>query len=358
MARLERYYRELAGGLRHGVLDRLVLVFLAPVSLVYALILRMRALAYAAGVFPTHRLPVPVVSVGNLTVGGTGKTPTVAMLAERLIAQGKRVAVLSRGYGSSTAGEVRIVADGSSVLLSPDEAGDEPYLLASSVPGLVVVVGADRYRAGCLSVERFNPDLLILDDGFQHVRLGRDLNILLLDCRHPFGNGFTLPGGLLREPRGAVARADLVIYTRCSGDEEMSPLADMPSCRALHHLAGITPLAGGPREPFAALQGRHGVAFAGIADPGSFFDALREEGLSLGATLPFPDHCRYGEREIETICRVKEANGADFLITTGKDAAKLAPYRDRLGATFVAALEMRLLDPAPLEAALEKLLSK
>ncbi len=358
MIRLERYYRQLAGGLRHSLLDRLVLIFLAPASLLYALILKLRALAYAAGVFPTHRLPVPVVSVGNLTVGGTGKTPTVALLAERLIARGKRVAILSRGYGSSAAGEVRVVADGSNVLLSPEEAGDEPYLLATSVPGIVVVIGADRYRAGRLAVERFSPDLVILDDGFQHIRLVRDLNILLLDCRHPFGNGFTLPGGLLREPRGAAARADLVIYTRCSGDDEICPLAGKPSCRALHHLAGVTPLAGGPREPFTAPKEGHGIAFAGIADPDSFFDALRKEGLSLVATLPFPDHCRYGELEIEAICRVKAANSADYLITTGKDAAKLAPFADRLGLTYVASLEMRLLDPGPLDAALEKLLSK
>jgi tetraacyldisaccharide 4'-kinase len=356
MVRLERYYRELAGGLRHGLLDCMVLAFLTPASLVYAFVLRLRALAFAVGVLPTHRLPVPVVSVGNLTVGGTGKTPTVALLAERFIAKGKRVAVLSRGYGSSAAGEVRIVADGRNVLLSPEEAGDEPYLLASSVPGLVVIIGADRYRAGLLAVERFKPDLVILDDGFQHMRLGRDLNILLLDCRYPVANGLTLPGGLLREPRCAAARADLIIYTRCTIDRVIDPPAGKPSCRAVHHLAGATPLTGGPREPFTALKADRGVAFAGIADPDSFFDALREEGLSLVATLPFPDHCRYGDREIETICQVMETSRADYLITTGKDAAKLAPYGGRLGITHVAVLEMRLLDSGPLDAALEKLL--
>lgn len=356
MARLERYYRELAGGRRHGVLDLLVLVLLAPASFAYAVVLRLRALAYAVGVLPTHRLPVPVVSVGNITVGGTGKTPTVLLLAEWFIARGKRVAVISRGYGGSAAGEVRIVADGRSVFLSPEEAGDEPYLLASSVPGLVVIIGADRYRAGLLAVERFNPDLVILDDGFQHVRLGRDLNILLLDCAHPFGNGLTLPGGLLREPRSAAMRADLVIHTRCGCVEKTDPVSSTPSCRAVHHLAGVTPLPGGSRETFASLRGMRGVAFAGIADPPSFFGALRDEGLDLAAELPFPDHCRYGEREIEDIRRIRESCGADYLITTGKDAAKLAPHLDRLGRVYVADLEMRLLDPGPLEAALEKLL--
>lgn len=355
MVRVERYYRELAGGLRRGVLDRVVLVLLAPASLVYALVLWLRACAFVAGVFPTHRLPVPIVSVGNLTVGGTGKTPTVALLAERFIARGKRVAVLSRGYGSSAAGQVRIVADGDKVLLSPAEAGDEPYLLASSVPGLVVIIGADRYQAGLLAVERFNPDLVILDDGFQHIRLGRDLNILLLDCTHPFGNGFTLPGGLLREPKGAAMRADLVIYTRCGSIEATDAFLGKPSCRAVHNLAGVVPLSGGPRKPFATLKGR-GAAFAGIADPVSFFSALRAEGLDLAATLPFPDHCRYGKRELEAICRLKETCGADYLITTGKDATKLAPHLDRLSRAYVAVLEMRFLDTGPLDAALEKLL--
>ena len=205
---------------------------------------------YAAGLLPSRKLPRPVISVGNLTVGGTGKTPTVAMLARHFISRGKRVVVLSRGYGG------RQTAWGGggfhwklALLLSPEEAGDEPYLLASTVPGLAVVVGADRYRAGLLAMEQLKPDIFILDDGYQHLRLKRDLNILLLDSRHPFGNGRMLPAGLLREPQSAAERADLIMYTRCSDGEEINHFPEKPSCRAFHHLTGITSSPGTERPP-------------------------------------------------------------------------------------------------------------
>ena len=178
--------------------------------------MRLRALFYEIGIFRVKRLPLPVISVGNITMGGTGKTPTVILIARELMARGKRVAVLTRGYGGSLEGETRIVSDGEKLFLSPAEAGDEPCLLASSLPGLMVVMGSDRYRAGCLALKELSPDCFILDDGFQHQRLGRDLDILLLDGTAPFNNGWTLPAGFLREPISAVSRADLVILTRCT----------------------------------------------------------------------------------------------------------------------------------------------
>lgn len=352
----EEYFRQLWDGKRAGSADRIFMALLTPLSLVYGLILRLRALAYAAGLLRSFRLPKPVIAVGNLTLGGTGKTPMVAYLARWLMERGKRVVVLSRGYGGSLEGEVRIVADGCTILLPPGEAGDEPYLLASSVPGLLLVIGADRYRAGLLALERLEPDIFILDDGFQHLRLRRDLNLLLLDCAKPFGSGRTLPAGRLREPVTAVERADLVIYTRCN-DGKPSPVTGKPSCAAFHRLTGALPLAGGEPLPFHALKLLRGVAFAGIADPAAFFQSLEREGVSPVATLAFPDHCRYGEHEIAALCRLKEASGADFMITTGKDAVKLSPYPERLGTVYVAGLELWFADPRPLETALEKLLS-
>ena len=190
-------------GRRRGVGDRLLVGILAVGAVPYGELLRVRAWAYATGLLPSRRLGRPVISVGNITVGGTGKTPMTALIARYLMGQGKRVAVLSRGYGGTSRGEARIVSDGSKLLLSASEAGDEPYLLAKELPGLMVVIGHDRYEAGRLAERELNPDLFILDDGFQHLRLQRDLNILLLDGRNPFGNGLTLPAGLLREPRSA-----------------------------------------------------------------------------------------------------------------------------------------------------------
>ncbi len=356
MVRPERYFRDLWDGKRQKGIDRLVLLALTLCSFPYDLAVRLRAMAYAAGLFPSRGLPRPVISVGNLTVGGTGKTPAVAMLAQFFISRGKRVAVLSRGYGGSLTGREEIVSDGTTILLSPEEAGDEPYLLASSVPGLMVVIGADRYRAGLLAMERLAPDIFILDDGFQHLRLKRDLNILLLDSRRPFGNGRVLPAGVLREPLPAGERADLVIYTRSSEGEETVHFQEKPACRAFHHLVGVSPPNREGTLPFAELKGHTVVAFAGIADPGAFFRDLAEEGLNLAATIPFPDHCRYGEGEIARILGAAAACGADSLITTAKDGVKLGEYRQRLPNLYTAALEMWVADPGPLVALLEKLL--
>jgi tetraacyldisaccharide 4'-kinase len=145
---------------------------------------------YRIGILETRKLPRLVISIGNIAVGGTGKTPVTAHLARLIMAQGLKVAVLSRGYGGTLEGQTAIVSDGREITLSADQCGDEPFLLAKSVPGLAVVIGSDRYAAGQLALKGFDTDIFLLDDGFQHLRLHRDLNILLLDCSRPFGNGW------------------------------------------------------------------------------------------------------------------------------------------------------------------------
>lgn len=345
-------------GKRAGWKDRLALAGLRLASLPYALALRLRALGYATGLIPSHRLPRPVISVGNVTLGGTGKTPTVAWLASYLIGRGKRVAVLSRGYGGSAEGQLRIVSDGENLLVGPEEAGDEPCLLARKVPGLMVVTGADRYRAGLLALKELNPDLFILDDGFQHLRLKRDLNLLLLDCSRPFGNDRVLPAGYLREPKSAVGRADLVLFTRCrpEGAPRLANL-EKPVCRSLHRLNGCVPLQGGEPLAFSDLKGERCMAFAGIADPAGFFDSLEKEGVQLVTTLAFSDHICYGDAEIAAVLRLKKASRSAFMVTTEKDAVKLAPFMDQLGTVYVAQLDLELLDAPLLQEMLDRLLT-
>ncbi|MGA7827882.1 MAG: tetraacyldisaccharide 4'-kinase, partial [Geobacteraceae bacterium] len=226
----DRYFRELWEGKRSGWTDKLVVALLIPFALVYGVIVRMRAFLYVRGILSSFRLDVPVISVGNLSVGGTGKTPMSILVARLLIARGKRVVVLSRGYGGAGGAAVRLVSDGFRILLPASEAGDEPVLLAHSVPGLIVLTGSDRYRAGLEALKRFNPDIVLLDDGYQHLRLQRDLNILLLNAAKPFGNGWTLPAGLLREPCSALRRADLIVYTRADRITEYPDVADIPVC--------------------------------------------------------------------------------------------------------------------------------
>jgi tetraacyldisaccharide 4'-kinase len=351
----DEYFRQLWDGQRKSPSDRILQAILRIPSVIYSQAMTLRAAAYRIGLFRSFKLPKPVVSVGNLTVGGTGKTPMAAFLARWFMEKGKRVAVLSRGYGGSLEGNIRVVSDGSSIFLSPSEAGDEPYLLASSVPGLSVLIGSDRYRAGLLTIRELNPDILILDDGYQHLRLQRDLNLLLLDHDKPVGNGYVLPAGPMRESSKALERADLVIYTRCRDKYRSLPI-DKPVCLANHMLTGFNLLGKGEPKLMRDLKGLRVAAFAGIADPYSFFESLTAAGVNPCATLPLPDHVSYGEAEIITLSVLKERSRADCLVTTEKDAVKLSPYLQHLGTVYSAKLDLEFADAGPLEAALEKLL--
>ena len=352
------YWRELANGTRSTTADRLAVLLLAPFAKVYSSIQQLRAGLYRVGILTTCRLPRPVVSIGNITVGGTGKTPVTAFIAHLLIQQGFRVAVLSRGYGGSLEGQSVVVSDGVTVMLGPDECGDEPYLLASTVAGLMVVIGTDRYAAGQLAMQQLAPDIFLLDDGFQHLRLWRDLNILLLDCSKPLGNGCTLPAGLLREPATATGRADLVIMTRCPEGASISATpSGKPAFAASHHLVDLLPLRGGEPLPLSALQGHKFLAFAGIAQPDSFFSGLRDRGLTIVQTIPFPDHADYDHSRLEAIAAAMRSSGAEYAITTEKDGVKLKKLAAGVAAiTYVARLDIEIEKSADLLALLRKTL--
>ncbi|GAB4299959.1 MAG: tetraacyldisaccharide 4'-kinase [Desulfuromonadia bacterium] len=353
---IARWHRLTSGEIQ-GVGDSLLWSGLRFASLCYRLVLGVRSLLYRCGMFRVRRLSRPVISVGNITLGGTGKTPTVLYLARLLQGMGKRVCVLTRGYGGSREGETAVVSDGSTIFFPPPECGDEPYLLAWSLPGLTVVMGSDRYGAGELAIREFSPDIFILDDGFQHRRLHRDLEILLVDGRTPFGNGRLFPAGPLREPVTGGGRADLIMVTRYEGTipELPPPLHETPLIPSVHHLVGQTILGERDIRPFSELEGKRGIAFAGIASPDRFFDMLEGCGVQLCATVTFPDHTPYGVDELAALGNLKGEKRADFLITTAKDAVKLLPYRHVLANCRVAWMEILLSDPAPLHTEINRL---
>jgi len=357
---LSAYWRRMASGSDTGAVSRVLRGVLSPPSLLYAFVLRIRAEFYRRGLLKTNRLPRPVISIGNITVGGTGKTPVTAHVARLLMAQGLKVAVLSRGYGGTLEGQAAIVSDGHTISLTPEQCGDEPFFLAESVPGLAVIIGSDRFAAGELALSECPPDVFLLDDGFQHLRLHRDLNILLLDCSRPFGNGCTLPAGVLREPEMAAGRADLVVLTRCpNGARPLSPVPGTPYFCARHDLNDLVPLAGGEPLSFAELRGRSVVAFSGIAEPQIFIDGLKKQGLQVTGSRCFPDHAVYDEARLAEVKELLDTPGADFAITTEKDGVKLgrlpAAYAQRI---LLARLSLGIPDPAPLAASLLNLLQK
>lgn len=352
------WWRGIANGSSRGLMRLAMTLILAPFATLYGMVLRIRALLYQTGVLTIHKLPCPVISIGNITVGGTGKTPATMLIARELQRRGYRIAVLSRGYGGSLEGQIAAVSDGNSLLLGPEQAGDEPCLLAQSLPGLMVAIGTDRYQAGLMALERLKPDILLLDDGFQHIRLHRDLNILLLDSTRPFGNGWTLPLGLLREPRTALKRADLALFTRCLPGQVV-PDFGLPCCCSEHRLTGFHCLETGEGLELEQLQQGRVAAFAGIADPAAFFDGLKGLGIELVTTLALPDHADYGAGQLALLERCIAEYKPNWLLTTEKDGVKLAdcdlPWKSKLVTTR---LELKLADNGKLlQSALDKLLS-
>jgi len=297
-------------------------------SLPYGWAVKARTFFYVNGLFKTRRLPCPVISVGNITVGGTGKTPLVMALAKGLMDRGVRVAILSRGYRrSATSGS--IVSDSQTILLSPEASGDEPYLLAKNLPGIPVLVGKDRFTQGQGAIQRFGVQGLILDDGFQHLRLHRDLNIALLDSRTGFGGGHLLPRGILREPLTHLRRAHLVLLTKVEQMDACSSLeAEVreahPSVPIFHSFYEPVCLVGpdGEQERIESLKGKKVFAFSGIAQPESFTLLLRKLGMNVAKEVAFPDHYRYTMKDLSWI--EKEGREMDGVVTTEKDMVKLS----------------------------------
>ena len=292
-----------------------------PLGCLYGVITYLRACAYKTGLFGSYRATIPVISVGNITTGGTGKTPVVDALVKHLSSIGKNVAVVSRGYRGTYSGEcARVSPDGQGTLTSAKEAGDEPFLLAVRNPDVDVFVARKR-RHGVAAAEAAGVDCVVLDDGFQHLAVARDLDIVLLDGRAPFGNGSLLPAGNLRESRKALGRAGLLLLTH--SDEGSVDIANASQpVTSRHRLADNLVDCEGGIFPWAAIRDKRCVAFAGIAHPEPFFQAIQDKGCQLVGSIPMVDHQEFNAdviRQINGHCK-----GADYLLTTEKDIVKLA----------------------------------
>jgi tetraacyldisaccharide 4'-kinase len=351
----EQFTIDVIFGRREGVGPTLFAGFLQALSWLFNGIVQMRLWLYKKRILHDQPLGCLVVVVGNLTVGGTGKTPVVEMLARTLRDRGRRVAILSRGYRSkapplwkkilwwfthTSAPPPRVVSDGDAVLLNSEKAGDEPFMLARNLSGVVVLVDKDRVKAGVYAIKKFRCDTLILDDGFQYLPLKGRLNLLLVDKTNPFGNGHLLPRGILREPIKHLRRASYVFLTKSDGQRDLeleeliqryNPGVNVIECahrpKFLQRLGpgpGEGGAAGAPeRRPLSDLAGRPVGAFSGIAVPESFEAFVSDLGGKIAFTRRFLDHYRFSYEDFVEIFSEALARKVEFIVTTEKDAVRI-----------------------------------
>jgi tetraacyldisaccharide 4'-kinase len=306
-------------------------VMLPPLSALYKVVTQTRLAAYNRGLLPVTKLPVPVISIGNLTTGGTGKTPLVEWVCRTLARKQRNVCILTRGYGRSNRTARVIVSDGSAVLTSATEAGDEPFLLAQNLKGLAAVVSdPNRIDAGKWAIDNLGAEVFVLDDGFQHLALARDLNILAIDATDPWGGGKLLPAGRLREPPSGLSRADCVVVTRADQSDELDSLAaEIKSLVGSHPIVtsemivkGISRMNSERQEKLLSLP-QPAAAFCAIGNPASFFKLLRRAGVDPVFTRTFRDHYQYTQVDLDSLIQESRKAGAQSIITTAKDAVKL-----------------------------------
>ncbi len=327
------YHRRIISG-RLGLLGSAARLALGTLEPIYASMVRLRNRKYDAGIAVTA-LPIPVISIGNITVGGTGKTPLVIDLAQRLDALNKSPAVVARGYGAE-----------------PGQPNDEQRMIQRHCPSVLYEANPDRIKAARTAHNRYGADVIVIDDGFQHRRLARDLDIVLIDATCPFGYDRLLPRGLLREPVDSLQRADLVLITRCklvaTADvdriqERISSIAPkLPILQADYRFAGIKLLDG---SNLTEIEGLHVVLFAGIGNPDAFRTSVKKLGARVVGQRWFPDHYRYSPEDMDSLLRTGAFPPHDLLLTTEKDAVKLEGLPSLSHARIgVVRIEMEYLD--------------
>ncbi len=321
------------------------LLSLKQLSYLYRSVVQLRLLLYTKGIFRHHTLGCQVISVGNLTVGGTGKTPVVEVFARELQNEGRKVAILSRGYKKKEPGysrkffdkitlqearrPPRIVSDGSELLLDSDMSGDEPYMLASNLPDVCVLVDKNRIKSGRYAINKLQCDTLILDDGFQYMALKHRVEIVLVDRTNPFGNEHVLPRGILREPVKNIRRADFIFITKSDrqGDaalrerlRQLNPRAEIIECQ--HCPRFFQDVFRSDKMNLTEIQGKKVAVVSGIAVPAGFENELQRLGAVILGRHRFADHHRYSQQEIIDIINESRKQGAEMVITTEKDAVR------------------------------------
>ena len=360
---VQAYLYRLIHGEERGLIATLLLALLRLLSLLYGCVIVLRVFLYKQGILSQHRLPCKVISLGNITVGGTGKTPTAQTLAAAIRDQGFKVAILNRGYRSDWRGEVGVVSDGRHIYMTANEAGDEAFQLAKNLPGIPVLIGKNRALSGQYAVEQFQVDVVILDDGYQHLQLARDVNIVLIDALNIFGNNYLLPRGTLREPLRNLDRADAVLLTKVdqSNDEALTTIRSTLAryndkaviVESVHRPQGFSEVANWYKNAATAIQPSDTLravkilAFSGIGNPSSFEQTLHDLNTDIVTAVRYPDHYSYAMSEMQRLMQQAIDVGAQALVTTEKDAVKIPAefiHSQRPLPVYVLTIEVELTD--------------
>ena len=343
------YLYQVITGRRSGIIPRVICAMLTPFSWLYRLFVKTRRFCYERGILKSKRLPCAVISIGNIVAGGTGKTPAVIAIVQQLQREGKCIAVISRGYKRTTRENVVIVSDGENVLASPEEAGDEAYLLARELLGVPIIVGKDRFQAGYEAITRFKVDTIVVDDGFQHWQLVRDSDIVVVDATQPFGTNRYMPAGILRESPTALRRANLILLTRVDQTAHLASVYEQ-----IRQYAPQTPIVESIHAPHIFrrigtqetvdmdfLSGKKVLAVCGIGNPQSFVDTLYTLNIAQAKLLDFADHNYYTRSDMERIVTSARATNADLVVTTTKDEQKLLAFCEY--PVFVLSIQLKIL---------------
>ncbi|MBP2638353.1 MAG: putative 3-deoxy-D-manno-octulosonic-acid transferase/tetraacyldisaccharide-P 4-kinase [Firmicutes bacterium] len=360
---LQVYLYKLVHGEKKGILPILIIALLRVMSGIYGMGVQCKLALYRRGVLEKHKLPCKVISLGNITVGGTGKTPTAQRLAAYIRDKGYRVVILNRGYRAGWKGQVGVVSDGRKIYMTVTEAGDEAYLLAKSLPGVPVIIGRNRSITGDYAVQHLKAEVIILDDAYQHWQLDRDLDIVLIDTINVFGNNFLLPRGTLREPLTNLNRANAFLLTKVDQSTDTARDAIRETLQKYNPDALIVESTHTPRcfieieewykgvrpdtVPLEVIKGRSVVPFSAIGNPSSFEQTIIDLEGKIVDAVRYPDHHDYTMAEMQYIMQKAVDSNAEGLITTDKDAVKIPPefiHSERPLPVYVLSIEVRFHD--------------
>jgi tetraacyldisaccharide 4'-kinase len=367
--KIETFFLDVIFEQRQDYRAKLLRGVLYLLSKIFQILVKTRGYLYTWRILRDSTLGVQVIAIGNLTVGGTGKTPVVEKFARALQDEGRTVAILSRGYRSrpqpfrtwltnkllfrEDSTPPRVVSDGKSLLLDSEAAGDEPYMLASNLKDVVVLVDKDRVKSGRYAIEKFGCDTLLLDDGFQYWKLrGRRSDIVLIDCQQPFGNECMIPRGTLREPPSHLARAHFIFITKSDGRtaELRQRIARHNASAAIieciHHPLYFEDVFTGERRGLELIKERRVASLSGIAQPESFEQSLGSLGASVVYSKRFADHHRFKQQEILNAINRGKKRQAEFIVTTQKDAVRFPKLDRRDLPIFFMRVEIKILSGA------------